>query len=148
MTNHERARGLLQQARERHLVMARALQDGAYAFTVRLSQECVELALKAALYFLGIDIPKWHDVGQILKDNRRRFPDWFAQEIDRYAHTSQWLRNEREPSMYGDEERGIPAHALYDQAEAQQALAEAKEVFAACERLIGYSEKGRKLCPS
>ncbi len=140
MTNHERARGLLQQARERHLVMARVLQDGAYAFTVRLSQECVELALKAALYFVGIDIPKWHDVGSILKDNRHRFPDWFAQEIDRYAQTSERLREEREPSMYGDEERGIAADALYDQAKAQQALTEAEEVFAACQRLIGCSE--------
>jgi len=103
---------------------------------VRLSQECVELSLKAALYFAGIDFPKWHDVGPILQRNRARFPQWFGEKIHRFARISERLRGERERSMYGDEALGIPPDVLYGREEANQASIEAEEVFTACARLI------------
>ncbi|MGQ9626734.1 MAG: HEPN domain-containing protein [Anaerolineae bacterium] len=146
MTNRERARSLLAQARDRWRVMHTALQEGSYPFTVRLSQECIELSLKAALYVVGIDPPKWHDVGPALQGNRSRFPAWFAAEIDRYAEISKRWRAEREPSMYGDEARGLPPEKLYGQAQAEKAISEADEIFRACERLI--EEGGDKPCPS
>jgi HEPN domain-containing protein len=39
-----------------------ALVEGNYPYTVRLSQECVELSLKAVLKAVGIEYPKIHDV--------------------------------------------------------------------------------------
>ena len=140
MTNHERARSLLAQARDRWKVMHTTLQEGSYPFTVRLSQECIELSLKAALYMVGIDPPKWHDVGPALQQNRPRFPAWFAAAIGRYAEISKRWRAERESSMYGDKARGLPPEKLYGKAQAEKALSEADEVFNACERLI---EKGK-----
>lgn len=100
MTNEEVAKGLLKQARSRIQAMREALNDKNYAFIVRLSQECVELSLKAALYFMGIDFPKWHDVGPILQRNRARFPKRFEGKIDRFANISERLRgSENEACM-------------------------------------------------
>ena len=58
MTNAQIAQGLLTQAANRIQAARQAKTGGATAFTVRLSQECVELSLKAALYLVGIDPPK------------------------------------------------------------------------------------------
>jgi len=69
--------------------------------------------LKAALRFVGIEPPKWRDVGPVLIENGDRFPDWFQEEIEEAASVSRWLGREREPSMYGDEETGLPTQRLY-----------------------------------
>lgn len=37
-----------------------------FPYVVRQSQECVELCLKSVLRFVGIEPPKWHDVGEEL----------------------------------------------------------------------------------
>ena len=136
MTNAQIAQGLLTQAANRIKAARQAKAGGATAFMVRLSQECVELSLKAVLYLVGIDPPKWHDVGEIMQQNQARFPGWFRDQIAQFAQLSLWLRGERELSMYGDEERGIPAQELYDEDDAQAALSGAEQVFAACQRLI------------
>jgi HEPN domain-containing protein len=136
VTNAQIAQGLLAQAANRIEAARQAKAGGAAAFTVRLSQECVELSLKAALYMVGIDPPKWHDVGEIVQHNRGRYPSWFGDHVADFAQLSLWLREERELSMYGDEERGIPAQELYDEGDARAALLAAEQVFAACKRLI------------
>jgi HEPN domain-containing protein len=80
------------------------LKEKAYAYCIRQSQEAVELMLKASLRIVGIEPPKWHDVGPVLMEFAERFPLWFRERIPELAATSRWLRREREPSMYGDEE--------------------------------------------
>jgi len=52
-----------------------ALSKGNYPYAVRLSQECVELSLKAALKAVGIDYPKVHDVSDVLEVAARDFPN-------------------------------------------------------------------------
>jgi HEPN domain-containing protein len=141
VTNEEVAKGLLKQAQSRRQVVERALDNEDYAFVIRLSQECVELSLKAALYFAGIDFPKWHDVSPVLRQNRAKFPEWFSEKTDHLAQISEQLGEERERSMYGDEALGISPDALYGEEEAKQALAGAKEVFATCARLISVREE-------
>ena len=44
-----------------------ALKEGYYSYAIRQSQKCVELSLKSTLRLVGIEPPKWHDVGLILK---------------------------------------------------------------------------------
>ncbi len=78
------------------------LEDSAYSDVVREAQEVVELAAKGMLRQVGIEPPKWHDVGEMLKDHRNRFPEHAARHIDRLAEVSAWLRKEREFSFYGD----------------------------------------------
>jgi HEPN domain-containing protein len=136
MNMRDLARAYLRDAKVRFDVAEGALVKGQHHFTVRPCQEATELALKAALRYVNIDAPKWHDVGDVLKQNRHKFPPQFARDIDRFAAYSQRLRVEREPSMYGDEELGLPPEALYSEEDARRAIAEANEVLTACEKLI------------
>ena len=51
---------------------------------------------------VGVEPPKWHDVGPLLKEYRMRFPEQIAAQVERLADISGWLRKEREFSFYGD----------------------------------------------
>ena len=136
MNNVEIAENYLRQAkvRIRHAEMAFGQLE--YPYVIRQSQEAVELALKGALRLVGVEPPKWHDVGPILKENADRFPGWFRENIDELARISRELRREREPSMYGDEETLTPPYKLYSKIDAEKALKEAEKAVAFCERLF------------
>ncbi len=107
-----------------------------FAFAVCQSQECVELYLKGILRFIGIEPPKWHDVGIILKKEIHRFPEWFQKKVDELALISKELRRERELSMYGDSDLNMPANKLYLKVDANEALKKAKIVATLCKRLL------------
>jgi len=128
LNNVEMARAYLEEALRGLKTAERAFEEGGYAYCIRQCQEAVELSLKAALRYVGVEPPKWHDVGPILIENRDRFPDWFQAEIEEIASTSRWLRREREPSMYGDEETGLPPQRIYTRSYAQRALLESRKV--------------------
>ena len=73
MNNISMARSYIGQALERIRHAEEALSAGNYPYTVRQSQEAVELLLKASLRLVGIEPPKWHDVGPILRREAERF---------------------------------------------------------------------------
>ena len=58
----EMAEAYLRQASFRLRYAGDALRAGNHPYALRLSQECVELSLKAALRLVGIEYPKVHDV--------------------------------------------------------------------------------------
>ncbi len=142
--NYEMARAYIEEAERRLRTARMALEEGAYAYCIRQSQEAVELLLKAALRLVGVEPPKWHDVGPVLVEYRDRFPEWFQEMIPELAAISRWLRREREPSMYGDEELGIPPTRLYTRPYAQKALESAHLVYNAVKRLLEEAEKRAK----
>lgn len=113
-----------------------ALKNEHFAYAVRQSQECVELSLKGALRYVGIEPPKWHDVGIILRKEAKRFPEWFGENVDRLALISRELRREREPSMYGDSELNLPPQELYTKLDAEDAVKNANFVLGLCKRLV------------
>ena len=78
-----------------------------------------------------------------LKANRGKFPSWFRGQIGRLALISRLLRHEREPSMYGDEESGIPPDHLYGFEDARWAFGEANYVMEVVEELLREAE-GRR----
>ncbi len=88
---------------------------------------------------MGIEPPKWHDVGHILRREKDRFPKWFQDKIPELAYISILLRREREASMYGDEELGLPPDELYTRYDAEQALRHAEIVFKVVEKLLKRS---------
>ena len=63
-------------------------------------------------------------------------PVWFAAEIPRLIAISKDLSKKRGPAMYGYEEALIPASELFEQGDAEVALAAADEVFRLCERVV------------
>jgi HEPN domain-containing protein len=129
LNNIDLASSNLKQASERLKHAKEALESGNYPYVIRQSQEAVELALKASLRLVGVEPPKWHDVGLILRREKTRFPKSFQEMIDMLAFISRSLRKEREPAMYGDEVTGIPADELYTKYDAEQALKQAEEVL-------------------
>lgn len=130
------AKSYLRQAEERFKHAKEALESGNYPYTIRACQEAVELSLKAALRIVGIEPPKIHDVGPLLRKNSKLFPEWFRENINRMATISRTLRREREASMYGDEELSLPPDEIYCEDDAKNALSDCDFVFQNCKRLL------------
>ena len=81
MTNQQAARYNLQRAKI-ILEEAEHLKDQkAWNLVVRRCQEAVELALKGALLWIGINVPRIHDVGGILVQHTERFPEDLRPEL-------------------------------------------------------------------
>jgi len=145
MTNEDLAQGLFRQATSRYKTMNEAFQNGDYAYVVRTAQECVELCLKALLITVGIDPPKWHDVGNILQEHSSRFLTIGKQVIDEMAFISRNLRGDREKSMYGDDVLRLPPDRLYSKFDAEMVKTWATRVFSTCSQFL---ETGFQLKPS
>ncbi len=136
----------LQRMMSRALIIAQEAEfleeKDAWNMVVRRSQEAVELALKCALLWAKIEVPRIHDVGPILKQYADRYPEPFQSQIPHLASISRLLRAEREISFYGDEQSGVPPESLYTREDAQEAIFKAREVLTECQKLIETAEGG------
>jgi HEPN domain-containing protein len=102
VTANELARSYLAKATVRLEMLSFLLEREAWSDVVREAQELVELALKAMLRQVGVDPPKWHDVGPILLEEAELFPAALRPPLPRLADMSKRLRKEREFAFYGD----------------------------------------------
>jgi HEPN domain-containing protein len=136
LDSYELARSNVRQAEDRLTTARIALERGNYPYAVRQAQECVELSLKACLRLVGIEPPKWHDVGPIIRRERENFPEWFKEHVERIVSISRSLRKERELAMYGDEESKIPPEELYTRFDAEKAIEDAGFVLEVARRLL------------
>jgi HEPN domain-containing protein len=102
MTNKTLARSYRIKALKRLKILEVLLQEEAFSDVVREAQEIVELALKGVLRQVGIEPPKWHDVGDALLEFAERLPEEVRGNAPEMAEISKWLRKEREFSFYGD----------------------------------------------
>lgn len=127
MTFSELARSYLEKAGKRRRVLAVLLEEQAYSDVVREAQELVELALKAMLRAIGVDPPKWHDVGPVLLEHADAFEPAIRDRLPRLAAISRWLRKEREFAFCGDVDF-VPTEE-YSVADAERAIADANEVY-------------------
>ncbi len=75
-----------------------------WADVVRESQELVELALKSLLRHSSIEVPRVHDVSQILLSESERLPEIIRPHIEELAAISRSLRRDRELAFYGSED--------------------------------------------
>ena len=124
MTNSSLARSYLKKAAARLALLPILKKKGAYSDLVREAQEIVELSLKGMLRQVGVEPPKWHDVGSLLVKNADRFEASVRERIPSLAEASEWLRAERELSFYGDVDF-IPTEQ-YGPREGRRAAAAAK----------------------
>ncbi len=102
---------------------------------VREAQELVELALKGVLRAVGIEPPKFHDVGGLLVEHRAKFSADVSGRLHRAAEISTRLRRERELAFYGDIDF-VPTEQ-YSAADAARAYDEAAWIVALAEEVIG-----------
>lgn len=136
MTNKTSARANIERAA---LILNEAksyLVGKVWNLAVRRSQETVEIALKGALRWATVDVPKIHDVGGLLKSLAERFPEDFSAEIERMSEISEALAGERLVSFYGVEEEEIQPEQMYTEDEAQQAVLDAEFVLSNCMKLV------------
>lgn len=141
MTNQEMARGHLMTAKRILEEAERHAEARTWNLVIRRSQEVVELALKGALRWVGLEIPEVHDVGGFLKRYQDRLKGRLRDEADRIASISRRLRKERETSFYGDEETELSPEELYSREDAEGALREARFVLEICEEFVEGSRR-------
>jgi len=107
-----------------------------HPYAVLLSQECVELCLKAVLKAVGIEYPKIHDVSDVLVESKQRFPEWFQAEMNFLSESSKILVKKREPSLYGGEEVFLSPEDIIGEGDAKDAVERAGKTFKVCKRLM------------
>ena len=133
MTNKDLAQSYFRKSVDRLDVLDLLFKKGAYSDVVREAQELVELCLKGMLRFVGIEPPKYHDVGPLIIEHQERFKDISSEEILKLAKISKKLRKERELAFYGDIDF-IPTD--------EYTLEDAKEAIEGANYVIGL---GRRL---
>jgi hypothetical protein len=136
MTADEMARSHLRRAATVLREAERIYEEEVWNLVVRRCQEAVELALKAVLRSVGAEVPKVHDVSGALLRNLKRLPPELAARIDDLVSTSRRLREEREIAFYGDEETDTEAESLFSRPDADDALAQARDVVSLCSASI------------
>lgn len=102
MTNQTLAQAYLKKAVDRLDILDLLHRKGAYSDVVREAQEIVELSLKGMLRAVGVEPPKYHDVGRLLLEHINRYDEVVSVNLKRASSISKWLRKERELSFYGD----------------------------------------------
>lgn len=126
------AQSYLKQAGARLEDAQEACGEGNYPYAVRLSQECVELCLKA----VGIEYPKIHEVSDVALSFKERFPRWFQEELDHLAESSKILFKKREVSFYGGEDAFLSPDEVLGEEDAKDAVERASKAFSFCKKLI------------
>jgi HEPN domain-containing protein len=102
MTNSKLAESYLEKAKVRLRALEVLVDGKAYSDVFREAQEIVELALKAMLREIGVEPPKYHDVGSFLIEHENRFTSGVRTQLETIARESSWLRSQRELSFCGD----------------------------------------------
>lgn len=102
MNNRLLAQSYLVKARKRLKILDVLLTEESWSDVLREAQEIVELALKGMLRQVGIEPPKWHDVGSLIAQYGERFPSDVQEKCDQLAEISAYLRKEREAAFYGE----------------------------------------------
>jgi HEPN domain-containing protein len=131
MRNDESAKNLLREAEyifQDEVISA--MEDQEYNLVVRRAQEVVELAVKAAIKWLGADFPKVHDpttalIQLVAKKGGKISPD----DLERIRTISADLAKERAPAFYW-EVRYSHEQARKAQQDAEFVLIKVREMFA------------------
>jgi HEPN domain-containing protein len=134
VTNVTLAQSYLRKAVDRLDILDVLQRKGAYSDVVREAQEIVELASKGMLRAVGIEPPKFHDVGGLLQEHKDKFPEEVSGRIDEIAAISKRLKKERELAFYGDIDF-IPTEE-YRVEDAKEALENAHFVVTMAQKVV------------
>jgi len=107
-----------------------------WADVVRESQELVELALKSLLRHSSIEVPRVHDVGQILRLESERLPESIRPHIEELVAISRSLRRDRELAFYGSED--LTPSDFYQKSDADTARAGSRRVVEAVTNAVKH----------
>ena len=134
MTSKSLASSYLQKSLARFDILTLLLNKEDYSDVIREAQEIVELCLKGILRSVGIEPPKFHDVGPLFLEFKDRFPAIPLSDAPKIAQISKDLRKERELSFYGDIDF-IPTES-YSREDALNAIENVKFVLERAQTII------------
>ncbi len=134
MTNVTLAQSYLRKAVDRLDILDVLQRKGAYSDVVREAQEIVELASKGMLRAVGIEPPKFHDVGGLIQEHKDKFREEVSGRVDEIAAICKRLKKERELAFYGDIDF-IPTEE-YRAEDAKEALENAHFVVTMAQKVI------------
>lgn len=127
MKNIALAKDYLDRATNRLAAIEVLFERASWADVVRESQEVVELALKGLLRHVHIEVPRVHDVSEVLIQEKVNLPKSIQPELERLCEVSRDLRRDRELSFYGTED--LTPLEFYKKADAIKAKNDAKWVI-------------------
>lgn len=130
MKNQDLAADYLFRAENRLAALETLMQRKSFADVVRESQEVVELSMKGLLRSLGIEVPRVHDVSEILVQQREILPQLAKLHLKELTRISKSLRRDRELAFYGSED--LTPSQFYQEEDAAKAFADAKWVVSLC----------------
>jgi hypothetical protein len=142
MRNLELAKDYLLRANGRLKAVDTLLVERMWADVVRECQELVELALKGLLRHHDIEVPRVHDVSEVLEENSERLPRIVQETLEELTEISQELRRDRELAFYGSED--ITPHSFYKEKHARLARQRAGRVVSICREACGRPDKRRR----
>lgn len=109
------------------------MQRKSYADVVRESQELIELCLKGLLRIANIEVPRLHDVSDILIKSAGILPASVKPHVAQIAKISRNLRRDRELAFYGTED--LTPSDFYQEDDAAQALKDAEWIYSICKEV-------------
>ena len=134
MQNITLSKDYFERAKKRLIALKVLLSEKDWPDVVREAQELVELALKALLRSFAIEVPRIHDVSNILEAEASRFPSALQKELELLMKISRELRRDRELAFYGSED--LTPLEFYKEGDAKNAFEKASKVIATLEPYI------------
>lgn len=130
MKNKSLAHDYITRAGHRLAAVEVLLARESHADVVRESQEAVELCLKGLLRLARIEVPRNHDVSDILLEFSSQLPASVRPHAARLAKISKAMRRDRELAFYGSED--LTPSEFYKEEDAKEALENARWVHSVC----------------
>ena len=124
MKNRSLAQDHVERATHRLAALEVLFQRESWADVVRESQEIVELALKGLLKAHNVEVPRVHDVSDILDNEKHLLPKTVHAHLARMGDISRDLRRDRELAFYGSED--VTPSDFYRKSDAKKARDNAK----------------------
>jgi HEPN domain-containing protein len=130
LKNKDLVQDYLTRAAHRLAAVELLYERESYADVMRESQELVELCLKALLRASHLEVPRTHDVSDILLKSKAKLPKKIQTHAKELAKISRYLRRDRELSFYGSED--LTPSSFYREEDAKEALNQARWVYETC----------------
>lgn len=135
MKNKTLAQDYVDRSEHRLAAVEVLFQRGSWADVVRESQKIVELALKALLRTANVEVPRIHDVSDILVEQKASLPAKIRPSLEKLVQISRSLRRDRELAFYGSED--LTPSEFYKRADAEAAREGAGWVVQTVRAVIG-----------
>jgi len=140
VTSRKISRDYLPKVEARLEALQLYLSRNRYDDVVREAHEAIELLLKGALRFIGVDPPRRHDPAPVLLRHLDRFPAVWRTEAPEICAASERLFAERGHAFYGDEDDLVPPSELFERPEAEEAIKTVERALTLYRELLGQDQ--------